>query len=239
MKSIASIVAAPALCLMVLGAIALEKRSHVKPEDTAPYHARAKALIDSWPAVIADPDPKRQEVWRGEDWKVPEAAVQLLRPNTILSRRYTSSTNKKKWVDLLVVQCRDPGDMSGHYPPNCYPNSGEEMAYQHARTWEVAGQTVRGMEYHFESGNLGLSQRCVYNFFVLPGRGIVPDMQEVRDATGDYQRRHFGAAQFQVVFPPDNDAPYDEITPEARDEIFRLILGANPDVFRVLDPSGI
>ena len=78
MKSVASIFTAPALCLMLLGGMALEKRSHTKPEDAAPYHARAKAAIDAWPLQIG-------KDWTSRAWKIPDAAVQLLRPNTTLS----------------------------------------------------------------------------------------------------------------------------------------------------------
>jgi len=226
MKSVASIFTAPALCLMLLGGMALEKRSHTKPEDAAPYHARAKAAIDAWPAQIG-------KDWTSRAWKIPDAAVQLLRPNTTLSRRYVNVSDERQWADLLVVQCRDPNDMSGHYPPNCYPANGEPMVSERPRTWQVSDRTINGMEYQFERGDLGKPVRyCVYNFFELPGRGIVPDMQQVREATGDYQRRYFGAAQFQVVFPPD-------VPQQTRDEIFRTLIGANPQVFSVLNPGGI
>lgn len=226
MKSVASIFTAPALCLMLLGGMALEKRSHTKPEDAAPYHARAKAAIDAWPVQIG-------KDWTSRAWKIPDAAVQLLRPNTTLSRRYVNVSDERQWADLLVVQCRDPNDMSGHYPPNCYPANGEPMVSERPRTWQVGDRTIKGMEYQFERGDLGKPVRyCVYNFFELPGRGIVPDMQQVREATGDYQRRYFGAAQFQVVFPPD-------VPQQTRDEIFRTLIGANPQVFSVLNPGGI
>jgi len=226
MKSVASIFTAPALCLMLLGGMALEKRSHTKPEDAAPYHARAKAAIDAWPVQIG-------KDWTSRAWKIPDAAVQLLRPNTTLSRRYVNVSDERQWADLLVVQCRDPNDMSGHYPPNCYPANGEPMVSERPRTWQVGDQTINGMEYQFERGDLGKPVRyCVYNFFELPGRGIVPDMQQVREATGDYQRRYFGAAEFQVVFPPD-------VPQQTRDEIFRTLIGANPQVFSVLNPGGI
>jgi hypothetical protein len=226
MKSVASIFTAPALCLMLLGGMALEKRSHTKPEDAAPYHARAKAAIDAWPVQIG-------KDWTSRAWKIPDAAVQLLRPNTTLSRRYVNVSDERQWADLLVVQCRDPNDMSGHYPPNCYPANGEPMVSERPRTWQVSDRTINGMEYQFERGDLGKPVRyCVYNFFELPGRGIVPDMQQVREATGDYQRRYFGAAQFQVVFPPD-------VPQQTRDEIFRTLIGANPQVFSVLNPGGI
>src|SRR3954451_4721766 len=227
MKSVTSIFTAPTLCLMVLGGIALERRSHLKREDAAPYHARAKQAIDAWPQKIG-------KDWVSREWKIPDAAVQLLRPNTTLSRHYLNVSDERQSADLLIVQCRDPNDMSGHYPPKCYPANGEPMVSEgRQRRWQVGEFSIDGMEYQFERGYLGKPVRYyVYNFFVLPGRGIVPDMQQVREATGDYQRRYFGAAQFQVVFPPD-------LPQQTRDEIFRTLIGANPQVFSVLNPGGI
>jgi len=226
MKSLTAILVSPVLCLAVLGGIVLENRRHTRREDAAPFHARAKAALEAWPAEVGDD-------WKCRDVKIPDAAIQLLHPNATVSRRYVNLKNDRKWADLLIVQCSDPIDMSGHYPPNCYPNSGEPMVFKAGRTWQVGDVKVSGMEYHFETGDLGQSrQRCVYNFFVLPGRGIVPDMQDVRDASGDYQRRYFGAAQFQLVFPAD-------MPQETRDEIFVTLIGANPGIFTVLDPGKI
>jgi hypothetical protein len=73
-------------------------------------------------------------------------------------------------------------------------------------------------------------RKSVYNFFVVPGRGIVPDISDVRAAASDYQRRCFGAAQFQVVMNAD-------LPPEERDEIFTTLIGAGVDVINVLNPS--
>ena len=226
MKSAAAIFMSPILCIGVLGGIVLENARHAKPEDASPYHAGAMRAIESWPRTIGDE-------WTSAPWEMPAAAVQLLRPNAKLGLRYINLKNEWKRADLLIVQCRDPNDMSGHYPPNCYPNNGEPLVDKHPRTWQVGDMTIEGMEYHFEIGDLGRPRRrCVYNFFILPGRGIVPDMDQVRGATGDYQRRYFGAAQFQVVFPP-------EMRLDVRDEIFVTIIGSNPDLLRTLNPSGI
>lgn len=231
MKSLSAIIAAPVMCLAVLGGIVLENRRHTRPADAAPFHARAKAALDAWPQSVSNK--ATGEDWTSRETKIPDAAIQLLHPNATVSRHYESLKYNRKQADLLIVQCRDPIDMSGHYPPNCYPNSGEPLVFKADRTWQIGDVKVSGMEYHFESGDLGQSrQRCVYNFFVLPGRGIVPDMQDVRDASGDYQRRYYGAAQFQLVFPAD-------MPQETRDEIFTTLVGANPGIFAVLNPGKI
>ena len=87
------------------------------------------------------------------------------------------------------------------------------------------------MEYHFlrKSRSRGY-RRCVYDFFILPGNwsgsdiAFKSDIAFVRTAAGDYQRRYYGAAQFQVVM----DADYPQ---ELRESIFKTIIGANPSAF--------
>lgn len=213
------------MCLGILGGIVWENGRHTKPADAEPFHAAAKASIMAWPATVGD--------WAGKDSELPRAAIQLLRPNSHFYRVYWNVQKPTQPpVSLLVVQCRDPIDMSGHYPPNCYPNNGKPQVSEQARVWNVPGVKVpiRGMEYHFESGSLRSVERTiVYNFFILPGRGVVPDMKTVRDASGDFERRHFGAAQIQVVF---NMA--DGLEQAGRDEIFTALIGANSGVVATL-----
>ena len=208
MKSVAAIFAAPVLCLAVLGGIAVDRLGHTKPADAEPYHRAAKAAVDGWPTSFGE--------WSGRDWNMPKEAVQLLRPNAKLGRRFVNSAGQ--YADLLIVQCKDPEDMSGHYPPNCYGQSGAGIVHREPRTWQVGDLAITGIEYHFVNATLAANWRlCVYNFFVLPGRGIRPDMDAVYKATGDYQLRDYGAAQFQVVFDT-------EMSQQTRDEIFVGIL---------------
>ena len=227
MRSLASIFIAPALCVLLLGAIVAESFTHTKPKDAEPFHAAAKQAIEAWPRKIGDE-------WNSRDWEMPPEAVKLLKPNVKLGRHYESVKHSHKQADLMIVQCKSPNDMSGHYPPNCYPQSGWPLVDKAKRTWVVGGQTIRGYEYHFEKGSLGQPQRmCVYNFFIVPGKGVVPDETDVREATGDYMRRDYGAAQFQVVFPPGMDR-------ETRDEIFVTLIGANAkEAFPALNPAGV
>ena len=233
MRSFLSIVAAPTLCLGVLGGIVWENKRHARPQDAEPFHRAAKTAIDASPAAIGD--------WSGRDEALPAAAIQLLKPNAHFTRRFSSPNPKdrsRRPVVMLVVQCRDPIDMSGHYPPNCYPGNGEPMVSAAVRTWDVPGvrQPLRGMEYHFQAGSmLHRSRRVVYNFFVLPGKGIVPDMGEVRDASGNYQRRHYGSAQVQVVFE-ENLADAD---PQWRDRVFTTLIAGHAGVLAVLNPGDI
>jgi len=228
MKSMTSILASPLACLAVLAGIAIENATHVKPQDATAYHAIVKARLEAWPQTIRDGD----EEWTSRDCEVPKAAILLLRPNALISRKYVCANDDRKVADLLIVQCGEATDMSGHYPRNCYPRNGEKLVSAEPHTWDVGATSIRLMEYHFQPRSLGESRKCVYNFFVLPGKGIVPDMDDVQRATADYRRRYFGAAQFQLVF-------YSDLSPEEREKIFKTIIGADPDVFSFLNPPGL
>ena len=170
---------------------------------------------------------------------LPGGPIKLVKPNAPSGRNYYTARERHRGpFTLLVVQCRDPIDMSGHYPPNCYPNNGQPIVSSAPRTWTVPGvpQPVRGTEYHFEAGSLHQpARRVVYNFFVLPGKGVVPDMAEVREASGNHQRRHYGSAQIQVVF----DENPSEADPAWRDQVFATLIASKPGVLQVLNPGGI
>lgn len=226
MMSKPAIFASPALCLGILSVLAVDNARHVRPRDAAPYHARARKSIDAFPYVIG--------YWTGSDVVVPRAAVKLLRPNALVSRHYTNHSpdpHAPAWADLLISQCADSRDMTGHYPPICYPSSGEPQLSARPFRLSVGDERIDGIEYQFAATpDRGIERESVYNFFVVPGRGIVPDIAGVRDAAGNYQRRCFGAAQFQVVM--DADQP-----PEARDEVFTTLIGADPEVIKTLKAS--
>jgi hypothetical protein len=234
LKSLTAILAPPLLCAGILGAIAVEKSTHVKPRDAAAYHARAKASIEQMDYTIGDVE---NGVWVGQDIEPTTAAVQLLRPNKIFSRRYTDTSSRTSRYsntvcDVLIVQCRDSRDMVGHYPENCYRNGGEELIDKRNRDWVVGGVPITGTEYTFERYRRGHPvRRCVYNFIVVPGAGIMRDIKAVNRAAEDYQWRHFGAAQFQFVFQADEaDLPRDK-----RDQIFSTLMGSNIGVLAVLN----
>jgi hypothetical protein len=168
---------------------------------------------------------------------VPESAVRLLRPNALISRHYECLDDGKA-ADLLIVQCGEATDMSGHYPRNCYPRNGEKLVHEEPHTWQVGATSIHGMVYYFQPSSLGKPRKCVYNFFVLPGKGIAADMDDVQRATADYRRRYFGAAQFQLVFYSDLAQPEADKVLE-RDKVFATIIGADPDIFSFLNPPGL
>jgi hypothetical protein len=226
-RSKVTIFASPVLCLGLLAGIVAEDRTHLKPSDVEPYHARAKQVIEAWPKTISEGE------WSSKDDQLPISAEQLLHPNCSLSRAYTSSILRPGGLpaqaSLLIVQCKDARDMSGHYPPICYPAAGQpQIGKEQPFTMLFGDMTVSGKEYVFLKNSLPVARQCVYDFFIVPGSGCQPDMDGVRRTAGDYQKRYYGAAQFQVVM--DADYPQDD-----RMTIFREIIGANAKALSVLN----
>jgi hypothetical protein len=234
MKNYRTIFIAPAACAALLIGMVAESSSRVTPTDAAAYHKRAKTAVESIPMHIG--------TWSARDEAIPREAIAILRPNVIRCWKYVDNdtTNPRcydRWASLLVDQCKDARGMSGHYPPNCYRNSGEELIYQEPRDWRVNGMTITGMEYHFRQTTATASTRtAVYNFLIvpspIPGKGIYRDITGVDKAAEDYQQRFFGAAQFQVVMDADLSQP-------ERDEIFTTLMEPCVPVIKTLMSGGI
>ena len=226
-RSSLAIFASPLLCLGILGGIVAEDRTHLQPKDVESYHRHAKEVLDAWPRQLDDGK------WVTEqDRGLPEAAEQLLHPNVEIDRRYV---NRELWINgqpaaasLLIVQCKDSRDMRGHYPPICYPASGDQQESAEPFILTANGVTITGMEYHFIRKSIPVLRRCVYDFFIVPGKGFKSNMPDLNEAAANYQRRYYGAAQFQVVMSAD-------YSQEQREQIFKTIIGANPRAFTVLN----
>jgi len=225
--------APPVICLALLAGLVAEAHTRVQPGDAEPFHARAAAAINGIPAVMDNGN------WVSQEEPEPPSATALLRPNAILSRRYLKrdTDGRTLSVGVLIVQCKDARDMQGHYPPRCYPANGATLVEQLPRIWTIGGLKIPGMEYLFTQLTQGINQELrVYNFFVIPEipglparavRGICPDIQAVYQSGEDYQRRYYGAAQFQFVFPNDLSQP-------VRDRIMTELLEQNVSVIRTL-----
>lgn len=236
-RQLAFVLTSPVLAASLLAGIVAEQRTHIKPADVEPYHARARAAVEAVPYVIG--------YWTGNDDDIPPAAQKLLRPNAILSRTYRDtqpSARGPRVASLLIVQCRDSRDMVGHYPPICYraqgrqpegfpgcmdsPETGVE------RNWRVGDQVIPGKEYRFTHRRDGQFWRTtVYNFFIVPQKGILRDMQGVADAAEDYQQRYYGAAQFQVVF---TSLVSDDLSQAEHDQIFATLMAPNLTLIKTL-----
>ena len=219
-KTVCKAIAAPLLCLALLGAMSVEQRRHVPPPDVAGYHLAVKHAIENDVPWIMGPGGK----WVGTPMDIPEAAQKLLRLNAFVSRHYTDNgsgaSRRPRSADLLIVQCSDSSDMDGHWPPKCYPARGETLEFQQPLTFDVGGMSIPLNEYHFVQNVQGRTERqCVYNFLIVPHVGVRREMDDLRAAAADYRERFFGAAQVQVVM--DGDLPQEE-----REQIFKDLIYA-------------
>src|ERR1700722_12212163 len=127
MKNMRSMFAAPAACVALMLGMIAENATHITPANAGPYHAAARLAVESIPTKIGS--------WSRKDEKIPREAIKLLRPNVICCWKYSDNDVSHprwydRWASLLVDQCRDARDMNGHWPPNCYVNSGEVETYR-------------------------------------------------------------------------------------------------------------
>jgi hypothetical protein len=209
----------PGLAALLLVLMGVSNLRYPTAGDAEPYHA---AIRDAASEVALDFGP-----WQGTPSEIPEAAVELLKPNLLTGRSYVDEENRRA-AEFVLVQCRDARDLSGHWPPRCYKANGYTQSGQQDRDWTVDGVTLPGVEYTFvrQSAN-ERSEIVVANFLILPTVGYVRDMESVYEAGADYSRRHLGAAQVQVVTLASTPA-------EVRDDIFRELIGHHlPVISRV------
>jgi hypothetical protein len=211
--------------LLLCGAAVDRATSMVAPEDTAAYQARVRDAAAHLPERMGD--------WVGTDIPVPQSAVALLHPNVIVSRRYQNFITGRT-ADFLLVQCADSRDLTGHYPPICYPNQGYVLERAEPRHWTVDGLPIHATDYRFMQHLDGVESRTqVKNFMILPDGTIAPDMDAVRKST-TVRRRFYGAGQVQVICPA--GIPADE-----QDRIFTsLVEGHMPLISAILSgtPNG-
>lgn len=197
--------------LALLAGMAAARMTRPAPEDAEPYHRQVRDAANALPFQIGN--------WFGTDQEVTPAAIQMLQPNVLVSRRYRN-IHTGRVATVLLVHCRDARDLAGHYPPVCYPAHGWATDFTTPRRWDVAGLSIDGTEYGFSFRMPTETKRMVVaSFMVLPGGPILPDMTGVRHAAADYTRHFYGAAQIQLIL--DAGIPTAE-----RDAIFRELAGA-------------
>ncbi len=178
--------------VLVIVAMHFETRGRPSAADAKQFHIEAAKAIEAIPAKF--------DSWDGVDIPVPASAQALLRPNAMLSRRYTNVRSGEQ-VSMMLVQCRDTRDMAGHYPPICYPGLGWVERDRGKVDLNFRGRAIQAMRYEFDQRLFDQYKTLVvYNFFAVPGQGLPIDMAAIRQAGSDYASRPFGAAQIQVAF---------------------------------------
>ena len=96
-----------------------------------------------------------------------------------------------------------------------------------AGKWRVKGVggsdnlVIPGMEYEYWRMENGTPRTYVVrNLIILPQGRYARDIQEVREAAGDYLRQFYGAAQVQVMFAASRFP-----TDAERDRVFADLMG--------------
>lgn len=177
---------------LVIMAMHIETGGRPSAADAVQFHIEAARVIGSIPAKF--------ETWESVEIPVPVSAQTLLRPNALMSRRYTNVTSGEQ-ASVMLVQCRDTRDMAGHYPPICYPGTGWFERDRDKVRLTFGGRVIEAMRYEFDQRRYDeYKTLVVYNFFAVPGQGFPIDMAAIRQAGSEYASRPFGAAQVQVAF---------------------------------------
>ncbi len=180
------------LSVVLLAGAGLDRMTMRPSRDATAYHARVRAVYEAVPRDLGD--------WHGTDVPEPAEAIDMLKPNVLLSRYYRDAATGRE-ATFLLVQCSDVRDLITHYPPICYRNQGMSYAVAPAVfNWDVEGLKIEGTEYQFESSTLQNTRLTdVYNFMVLPDGSVFPDMEAVKKYLS-LDSRYFGMAQVQIVF---------------------------------------
>lgn len=217
---------APVCCALVLAAAAVQSSMLPSAADARPYH---EAILQ-----VAENTPIQVEGLKHEPMEIPQGSLDLLRANYSRAVQYTDERLNSSCM-FLLIQSRDARDLDGHYPPRCYPHvSGYVEKNREAREWAIDGMTIRGMEYTFaESDEPGAPRWVIMHFFVLPGSdapegGTTGNLSKMRQAAADYLRRHFGAAQVQLLFRETS------ATRAQRDAIFKRIMNAHAGLLQTI-----
>jgi hypothetical protein len=207
--------------LLVFGWLVVDRAFMRPPAAIADeYHARIRESAEALPRHFGP--------WLAMDVPVPTAAVELLQPNVIISRRYTNIQTGEA-VTFLFVQVRDARDILGHYPPACYPGQGWNTETADPVVWLEQGAQINGTRYRFVRDRLQEdSQIVIDNFLLLPDGTTCSDMDAVESVAQDRLRKVFGAAQVQLVYSvrvsPDRQR---QITEEFISHIEPMIMAAS------------
>lgn len=192
-----------------------------RKRDVQEYLTRVRAAIEAVPYQIGD--------WSGKDIEPPPAATRLLKPNKILQRQYTNTSDGRS-VNLLIVHCADTRDMLGHYPPVCYPAHGWIAAGVKDDRITLDGEERPARRYSFRRSMQGSEQAVmIRGFFVVPDpkTRIASTMEELDRLWQFGPGVGLGAAQVQLVSdagtPPEERAAVDDLMIRAIAPALRVI----------------
>ncbi len=178
--------------LFLLAGVAGEAWSRPGERDARNFHARVRQAVASIPRDFGS--------WTGTDEPLPPDVSRMLAPNALCSRLYVQ--RETGWtMQLLMIQCRDARQMTGHFPTICFATNGWSQLRQTDGQLEVAGWTIPIREYLFTRGEGNDAARlAVIHFVALPDGRYGRDLQTIWHAAASLTRRAFGAAQIELAF---------------------------------------
>jgi len=181
------------LTLLLLCAGGFQKFRIAPRSDTGPYLAAIRHAAAGIPLI--------NSTLIGADQPVPQAAVDLLKPNVLMSRSYTDFSNNTGFA-VVVVHCADARDMFAHYPPRCYAAQGWRVVNATPTTRILNGLTLPGIEYEFASQRLdGPMGMQIFNTMLLADGAVRVDMDDMQNRALADNMRWFGAGQIQIIVP--------------------------------------
>ena len=182
---------------LLLGGIVWQRSTiHDAPAQAAAYQREVRDAAKELPYHFGP--------WLGEDVPVPTQAVDILRPNVLVSRRYQRITDGRA-VSFLLVQSPDARALLGHYPPACYPGQGWVLQGESPRDWPVPTEggkptVLHGTDYLFDRGAEGSPRLRIANFMVLPDGTTGRAMRSVEEVSRIRRLRFYGAGEAQIIF---------------------------------------
>jgi hypothetical protein len=206
-------VATAVLLVVMLVVRVLEHAPQTGIED---YMTNAARQIDAIPVSIG--------VYIGVDREVTPGVIELLQPNRIFQRHYSDpDPNNSTEFSVVLVHCGSAKDMTGHYPPNCYPRAGWLTA-EPSQTVSVAAAEliIPATLYHFEyQQGFAPTRADILSFFIVPTgpQRYGPDIRMVDLASRSTRASKLGAAQVQIITSSDIDQ-------QQRDAIWRAVIEA-------------
>lgn len=144
--------------------------------------------------------PFRVGRWISTPIEIPAAAIELLHPNAILSRRFEPIDGGPS-ISLLLVHCTDARDMGGHYPPKCYPSAGWELVSSRRDSLTLKEKDLPVAVYTFSRfSEIGFETRIrILNVFVLPDGSLTPERDDISKLADRLSVASLGVAQLQII----------------------------------------
>ena len=180
----------------------LQRQQSVASDALTKYHQDIANQITEFPYQVGG--------WVGRDVVVPTSAQEILKPNGLVSRRF-SQYGRNGSLTFALIHCIDIRDMNGHHPPRCYPASGWSLNNEPSSRMETIDVRIGDIEtnmsvYRFKQGGQleSSSELTVVSVFMTPMTGIVRDMSGLQEL-GSLGRgaSSLGVGQIQFVFAGD------------------------------------